>query len=120
MKTIHLIFAAAFIVFIGLTSFIFGARERDRRHESPYPKGRPWWRRLIFTWRWHFVFAGLIWGSGAYIVLATQEWVVPDSRSAAFWGEFVAFVAFGLSWLTKGAKREILLGDAPPDPSVAA
>ena len=72
------------------------------------------------------MFALLIWLSGLYIGWAALGLPVPDPRTAAFQGEFVAFLAFGASWLTKGAEREILIGDDfgddedLPDPMVAA
>ena len=40
VKNIHLVAATVFIVSIGMTSFIFGARERDRRRKKPHRPGR--------------------------------------------------------------------------------
>ena len=95
---IHLTAAALFIVFIGLISLIFGARERDRHRKTP-DDGRMWWGHVVCT--------GVIWLGGLWI-LATRDFLFGGPRWSVFAGEFVAFLAFGVSWLVKGAERKLL------------
>lgn len=97
---IHITAAALFIVIIGLISLIFGARERDRHRKKP-DEGRLWWG--------HIVAAGVIWLGGLWI-LATRDFLFGGPEWSVFAGEFVAFLAFGISWLTKGAERKLLFG----------
>ena len=97
---IHIAAAALFIVFIGLISVIFGVRERDRHRKKPN-EGRLWWGHLVCT--------GLIWLGGLWI-LATRDFLFGGPRWSVFAGEVVAFLAFGISWLTKGAERKLLFG----------
>ena len=114
---IHIFAAALFIVFIGLISLMFGARERDRHRKSP-DEGRLWWGHVVAT--------GVIWLGGLWI-LATRDFLFGGPRWSVFAGEFVAFLAFGISWLAKGAERKLLFSwpttnDAPAaanDPSQA-
>jgi hypothetical protein len=72
------------------------------------------------------VATGVIWLGGLWI-LATRDFLFGGPRWAVFAGEFVAFLAFGISWLAKGAERKLLFSwpttnDAPAaanDPSQA-
>ena len=77
-------------------------------------------------WWGHVVATGVIWLGGLWI-LATRDFLFGGPRWAVFAGEFVAFLAFGISWLAKGAERKLLFSwpttnDAPAaanDPSQA-
>jgi hypothetical protein len=107
---IHLTAAALFVVFIGLISLIFGARERDRHRKTP-EDGRLWWGHLVCT--------GFIWLGGLWI-LATRDFLFGGPRWSVFAGEFVAFLAFGVSWLAKGAERKLLFGWEAPNVAPAS
>ena len=95
---VHVGAATTFVVLIGLISFFFAARERDRRRVEP-GAGRFWWGHLVCM---AFIWLGGLW------ILATEIFGGP--RWSVFAGEFVSFLAFGISWLTKGAEREALFG----------
>lgn len=94
--------AVAFIVLIGVISLFFAAREHDRHRQDP-GSGRLWWGHVVCT--------GVIWGGGLYILWTEFQ---GGPRWSVFAGEFAAFTAFGISWLTKGAERRALFGGGVP------
>lgn len=101
VEATHFVAAAVFIGLLALLSYFFGVREGKRR--------RPGQRLPKEFWRWyHIGLAGVIAVTLAAIGLTELLDWGPDKR--LFIGETVAAVAFGLSWLAKGAEFDTLFG----------
>ena len=104
VSRIHVACAIAFLVSLAVISFLFGRREGTKPESGPR-------RRMI--WR------GVHWLCGLVIIVALAFVVVTkllhwrDGHSILY-GEAVAALAFGVSWLTKGANLRILLQPTPP------
>jgi len=104
VSTIHLTCAAVFILSLAAISFLFGYREG--RKDGAGKGRRVWWR-------------GLHWFCGVVIVLAVVYVAVTklagrfDSHSLLY-GEALAALAFGVSWLAKGAEWRILFQRTAP------
>jgi hypothetical protein len=107
-RTIHFACAAVFILLLAAMSWRFAVREGARPD-----------RDLATQRRWHafhLACAFTILGAVAYIAVtqATNTW---DEYSLLI-GEIISVVAFGLSWLAKGAELEMLRGrPAQPGPA---
>ena len=91
---IHFTAAAVFILSLAAISFLFGRGEATA------------WRRRAHR------------GSGAAIVAAVafmlvSNWLGFLDRHSVFYGETVATLAFGLSWLLKGFALDVLLAKRP-------
>jgi hypothetical protein len=103
VSRIHFLSAAVFILTLAAISFLFGVREANRPDRTPdqHRRGK------ALHWTCAFVIIGAVLG-----VLATKVLGRFDSHSL-FYGETVAALAFGLSWLMKGLELDILLGRKP-------
>ena len=109
VATIHYISAATFIGSLAVISYFFGKREGRR----PPREGK---RSPEFWKRYHQLCAAAIAAAIAWIILTELAGGVPRGL---LYGEIVAVVAFGLSWLMKGLELDILRGtrastSAPP------
>lgn len=110
VSRVHFICAALFIGSLAVISFLFGYRE-GRKKGSDRSR-RLWWRTL------HWTCAAVILAAVAYIAL-TKGLGWRDGHSILY-GEAVATLAFGVSWLTKGADWKILLPKAAPSTEASA
>lgn len=103
VATIHYISAATFIGSLAVISYFFGKREGKR----PPREGK---RSPEFWKRYHQICAGAIAAAIVWIIVTELVGGVPK---ALLYGEIVAVVAFGLSWLMKGFELDILRGTRP-------
>jgi hypothetical protein len=99
VQAVHFVCAGVFIVLLGVLSFRFGTRE-GARPDRTARSGR-WWRRFHRTCA-YVVFAAVA------VMAVTQATGRYDTYSLLV-GETVAVLAFGLSWLVKGAELDLLL-----------
>jgi hypothetical protein len=104
VETIHFIAAGTFIGSLAVISFFFGVREGKRPREG---------RRLPPKfWRsYHIGLAVVI--AATLIAIAVTEIFDVGPGNRLFYGEAVAAVAFGLSWLWKGMELDMLVRRAP-------
>jgi hypothetical protein len=115
VSNIHLGCAIAFILSLAAISFLFGYRESRKSGSTPR-------RRVV--WGWLHRVCGVVIVLAVVAVVASQlsGWYVTYS---VLWGEALAAVTFGVSWLAKGAEWRILLDRSParstaaPEPGIA-
>ncbi|MGQ0575558.1 MAG: hypothetical protein ACT4RN_15345 [Pseudonocardia sp.] len=94
VATIHFTSAAVFIVSLAIISVYFGRREMVNRARTP---------AAALAWRnFHWGCAAVI-GVALVAMVASQATGIADRNSLLF-GEIVAVVAFGASWLAKGLR----------------
>lgn len=98
VSRIHFICAVVFIVSLAAISFLFGYREGHK--DGSGPRRRLWWRSL------HWLCGVVILLAVAYVAV-TKGFGWRDGHSILY-GESIAALAFGVSWLTKGAEWKIL------------
>jgi hypothetical protein len=98
VSNIHFACAVVFILSLAAISFLFGYREGRKRGSGQ--RRRVWWRGL------HVLCGVVILVAVAYVAV-TKGFGWHDRHSILF-GEAVAALAFGVSWLTKGAEWKIL------------
>jgi hypothetical protein len=97
---IHYGAAALFIGSLAVISFFFGVREGQR---PPAPRQR----LLPGSWRAiHWAMAGVIAAAIVFMAACRLSGAFGDWYLLA--GEIIAVVAFGASWLAKGAERDLL------------
>ena len=109
IEKIHYGGAIAFIVSLGVISFLFGLREGD-----PNRPDREQMSRSPRFWRtFHWTCAGVI--GAALIFMLVCEVAGGGPARALLYGEWVSVCAFGVSWLWKGLELDTLLG-RPPAP----
>lgn len=110
VEGVHYVSAFVFIASLAVISYYFGVREGDR-------PARPGRRSPRFWRSFHHACAGAIVAAIAYIGL-TKLGVLLDlvdedgraDRYSLLIGEFVAVLAFGVSWLAKGLELPLHLG----------
>lgn len=106
---VHQASAAVFILSLAVISFLFGQRERrrpDRRlNQQRRGKALHWACGLIII--------------GAVAYMAATKLLGWQDEHSLFYGETVAVLAFGLSWLMKGLELDILLHGRMPEPTPA-
>ena len=107
VSRVHFVCAVAFILSLAAISFLFGYREGRKAGSTRNQQKR---------WR------GLHWLCGVAIVVAVVAVAAAKGFGwfgdhAVFYGEAVAVLAFGVSWLTKGAEWTILLRPQPTPPA---
>jgi heme/copper-type cytochrome/quinol oxidase subunit 4 len=90
--TIHFISAAAFFIILAVMSFFLFTRSK------PDPTKRKLIRNKIYLGCGLVMIVCLVAILIFYIFFSEKR---PDSR-LVFWGETIALIAFGISWLTKG------------------
>jgi uncharacterized iron-regulated membrane protein len=100
VQLVHYGCAAVFVVLLGVLSHRFGTREGARPDRSA--RRRRWWRRF------HHVCAYVVFAAVAFMAV-TQTTGRFDTWSLLV-GETVAVLAFGASWVVKGAELDLLLG----------
>ncbi len=100
-SVVHFGSAAVFMVALAGMSFLFGRREGRRARRSPTAFSPQAWRRF------HWTCSAVIVASVLFIVLS----FLTDAfgRHAVLIGESAAVLAFGASWLGKGAEIVTLL-----------
>jgi hypothetical protein len=104
----HLVAAAVFLGSLAVISYFFGVREGAREAREG--------RRPPAFWRWyHWVCAGAI---GAALLEIVLTGLAGWPGWSLLFGETVAIVAFGASWLMKGLELDILFGTGRPDESL--
>jgi hypothetical protein len=103
VSTIHLTCAAVFILSLAAISFLFGYREG--RREGAGKGRRLGWRSL------HWFCGVVIVVAVLYVVVA--NWTGRFASHSVLYGEVAATLAFGVSWLAKGAEWRILFAPAP-------
>jgi hypothetical protein len=108
VSRIHMICAAVFILSLAAISFLFGRREGRRPDRTPEQRRRG----KLLHWTCGFVIIGTV----VYVLLT--KWLGRFDRHSLFYGETVATLAFGLSWLMKGFELDILLGRWPRSAAV--
>jgi hypothetical protein len=99
VKGIHYWATGQFIVSAAVISVFFGVRERAR---APHGKLPP-----VFWWGFHWVCAAAI---ALAVLWIAGTAILGGPRYSVLIGEVVAVLAFGISWLMKGAELDILLG----------
>lgn len=110
VSLVHMICAAIFILALAAISFLFGHREGTRKDRTPEQQRRG---RVL-----HWGCALVIIAAVAYVLVT--KWLGQFDRHSLFYGETVATLAFGLSWLMKGLELDILLArEQPPAIPVA-
>jgi hypothetical protein len=99
VSLVHATCATIFILSLAVISALFGRREgaRDDRTAEQRLRGKL-----------------LHWGCAA-VMVAAVVCVFATSWLSLFWGEAIADVAFGVSWLAKGFELDILVGRKGPD-----
>lgn len=98
VKLVHFLCTGFFIGSLALISVAFGWREGRREDRTPAEHRK--WRRF------HYACAGLIVLAVLYIILTKVSHVGDDYSLLV--GEVVAVLAFGVSWLVKGAEWDVL------------
>ncbi|HEX2770916.1 MAG TPA: hypothetical protein VHN18_00625 [Micromonosporaceae bacterium] len=106
VSTGHMVCAAIFILSLAAISFLFGRREGRRPDRTAEQQARG---KLL-----HWVCGFAILAAVAY-VLITKRLGRFDEHSL-FYGETVAVLAFGVSWLMKGLELGVLLRRTAPKP----
>jgi hypothetical protein len=97
---IHFGGAFVFIGLLAVISLLFGIQE-GAREPRPGEKRSP-----SFWMHWHVVLASAIAvAAGTLVVLKLTD---SGFRTYVFWGEFIAIVAFAVSWLSMGFDRNRL------------
>jgi hypothetical protein len=111
--SIHQWTSGAFIVFLGLTSIVFGIREGQRKNRYDHPLfGPTFWRYYHIGW------AVVMLGAGVWIVVSMKlrgghpYW-------ALFLGESLCAFAFGASWTAKGLEWRFLFGGSTAEETAA-
>jgi hypothetical protein len=110
VSTGHLVCAAIFILSLAVISFLFGRREGLRPDRNPEQQVRG--RRLHYACGWAIL------GAVAYVLVT--KWLGQFDEHSLFYGETIAVLAFGASWLMKGLELDILLGRPEPEPAALA
>lgn len=109
VSSVHSVSAAVFILSLAIISLLFGHREGMRRDRAPRQRRRG----KMLHWGCAFVIVA------AVVYIAVTKWLGAYDEHSLFYGETVATLAFGLSWLMKGFELEILLHGRPPAPGTA-
>ena len=99
--------AIALIGLLTVMSILFAVGEGRRTQMRG--RGSPsFWRA------YHWLFASLMGVACVYLLLhVTTDVPLPLDKHALFWGESVAIMSFGFSWLAKGWEPQVLLHDPP-------
>jgi hypothetical protein len=95
---VHLVTAAIFLIALAILSVFFGIREGKR---PPHGKRSPTFWRM-----YHWACAGTI--AVALLWMGFTQVLHIGPRTALLFGEAVALVAFGASWLLKGLEWDVL------------
>jgi hypothetical protein len=107
VSRIHFICAVVFILSLAAISFLFGYREG--RKAGSGPRHKAYWRSL------HWLCGAVILVAVAYVAV-TKAFGWHDGHSILY-GEAITALAFGVSWLTKGADWKILRLRKPVAPA---
>jgi hypothetical protein len=99
--------AAVFILSLAVSSFFYGRREGRRPDRTAEQQARG---KLL-----HRACGFVILAAVAYVLIT--KWLHQFDEHSLFYGETVAVLAFGLSWLMKGLELDVLLGRATPTPT---
>jgi peptidoglycan/LPS O-acetylase OafA/YrhL len=110
VSTVHMLSAAIFILSLAVISFLFGRREGRRPDRTDEQQGRG---KLL-----HWACGLVIIAAVAYVLIT--KWLGRFDEHSLFYGETIAVLAFGLSWLMKGLELDVLLGRAAPAPAPTA
>jgi ATP-binding cassette, subfamily B, bacterial len=106
VETIHFVAAAVFISSLAVISYFFGKREGMRPPQEDKRRSRRFWRL------YHWACAGAI--VLALLWIAVTELSGWGPRNSLLYGEGLAVVAFGASWLLKGLELDMLRGRPAP------
>lgn len=112
VETIHFVAAAVFIGSLAVISYFFGKREGARPPLEGKRRSRRFWRL------YHWACAGAI--VLALLFIAVTELSGSGPRNSLLYGEAVAVLAFGASWLWKGLELDMLRGHPAPRVGEAA
>ena len=112
VETIHFVAAAVFIGSLAVISYFFGKREGTRPPQEGKRRSRRFWRIYHLGCAAVIVLA-LLW-------IAVTELSGSGPRNSLLYGEAVAVVAFGASWLWKGLELDMLRGHPAPQVAEAA
>lgn len=111
VAAVHYVCAVVFIASLAVISYFFGVRESKRTQQRPGHAARmspTFWRNFHYACAVVIVLA-----IAAVAVTKLTGWL--DEYSLIY-GETVAVVAFGLSWLAKGLELDVLRPGATVSP----
>lgn len=106
VEVIHFIAAFTFIASLAVISYFFGKREGKRPVRIGQHRTREFWRNF------HWACAGAIAAALVWVGITELADIGPNER--LLYGEAVAALAFGASWLWKGLEWDMLRGRPAP------